>query len=297
MKKSSSILLTGSTGSLGSAILKKLPSDKNVILLQRSQPTNTFGKLHSINTNLLDSNKVLRDLKIFEKIDTIVHVAGVTDSHVAERNGNFQDNVTMAKSITTIAKNKGVSKLIFISSNAVNYSNRPYATSKKAAEEIIASLNIPSIIIRPTLILGPNSKELKRLKMATSHFPLFPLINKGEQKIQPIYVDDVASFVNHVIDKTRVKSATYSIGGKDIITTKELLNLTSKNQGKSVRFINIPTILFDSAFALTRILGIIRLSSLKDSLTTDLIVDNNKAMTDYHWEPLSFDEMKPLLFN
>lgn len=196
-------------------------------------------------------------------------MASITDNN-AHSDKDFNKNQLMAKNLIKIGKKKGVKKIIFVSSNATRYSNRKYATTKMLTEEIIRKSKISHTIVRPTLIVGKGSLDVKKIKSMTDRLPFVPIPGAKMGVSNPVYVGDVINFIDKCLDgPSKSKNKTYSIGGPKKITTYELVSMIT---GKTV-------------MSLPKWITILMNREMAKMLTTDISVDTKKAQSDMKWTP------------
>lgn len=284
------ILITGASGNLGGHVIEQIDGQQLIVLDRNKKSTiNRNLKLDRVTADLLDYEQVNNSLKQYREIPIIIHIAGITDTN--RNHPNFNDNLKMTENIIKIAKSKTTAHIIFISSNSVNYSQRPYAVSKKLSEDLVVTSGIPYTIIRPTLLLDNSSPEIKKTMILFRKLPLIPVISHGNHLIQPIFTNDLVSFIKLCINNKISLNKIYTVGGESGITYKSFLGLIAIMTKSAKSNINIPPVLFD---LLILMLKIFKQSSLVDQLTImsqDLIVDNSKAMRELSWKPSTFDEV------
>ena len=81
-----------------------------------------------------------------------------------------------------------------------------------------------TIILRPSVIFGPEDDFTNKFAKMASISPFIPLINKGLTKFQPVYVKDVAKAVYIVINNNKYLGQTYSLGGPEVVSFKEIID-------------------------------------------------------------------------
>lgn len=277
------VLITGTSGHLGSRILSKISKRHRLIALSRSVVTikETAG-LISVKADLLDLNSLTSSLTPYKEIPLIIHVAGVTDTN---SKNNFDDNILMAKNIVSVARLKKCQQIIFISSNAVNYSSRPYALTKKRAEEIITQSGVPYTIIRPTMLFDTDSPEVKKISQLCKDFPFIPLSDRGKNKVQPILTSDVVTFVELCLSQPVAYNKTYTIGGKDKISYHSFINLLFQINNIKKPIIYIPGFLFRFLKTTSKFLNLRSINDQMAIISRDITVDNHTATSDLDWHP------------
>lgn len=97
-----------------------------------------------------------------------------------------------------------------------------YARSKAAGEAAVREAAPESIIIRPSVVFGPEDDFTNRFASLARMMPVLPLIGGGETKMQPVYAGDVASAIAAAVDGTAKPGATYELGGPEVLTLREV---------------------------------------------------------------------------
>lgn len=196
-----SILVTGSSGFIGSHLIDKIP-----------HKTILFGK----KDNLLSREKVLQT----KRVDVVIHLASkIPQSNNKGKEGFFENNVLGTLNILEYCVKKRVEKLIFISSsiygkpqyNPVNEKhpilhNNPYTKSKILGEELCKiyakEYGLKIIILRLANVFGKGLKSgflISNLYEALENNKPIKIINK-KSKRDFIFVDDVVDVILLMID-------------------------------------------------------------------------------------------------
>src|SRR3954451_18546494 len=102
---------------------------------------------------------------------------------------------------------------------------------------------------RPAVKFGPDDAFLTNLVKLLRVLPVFPMFGRGETKLQPVYVEDVAEAVTRLIaNKGATRQPIYELGGPQIFTYEELLRTIAQHIGAHTKFMPMP-------FALWHVLG------------------------------------------
>jgi NADH dehydrogenase len=125
-----------------------------------------------------------------------------------------------------------------------------YAKSKLEAEQNIKKILQKTIILRPSVIFGPEDNFTNKFARVASISPFIPLINNGLTKFQPVYVKDVAKAVSAVINNNFHLGKTYNLGGPEIISFKEIIDFVLLKIRKK-------RIYFSLSFSMAKLIGII----------------------------------------
>ena len=109
------------------------------------------------------------------------------------------DGATFAKAVVNtallfdLAKRAGVEKIVHISvTNASVNSDLPYYAGKARQEQALMDCGVPYAIVRPTLVFGREDILVNNIGWLVRKFPIFPIFGKGDYRLQPVYVGDLA---------------------------------------------------------------------------------------------------------
>ena len=100
-----------------------------------------------------------------------------------------------------------------------------YARSKAAGEAAVLETLPDSVILRPSIVFGPEDDFFNKFAGMARLAPALPLIGGGATKFQPVYVCDVAEAVARAVDGDLKAGATYELGGPEVLTFKECLEV------------------------------------------------------------------------
>jgi nucleoside-diphosphate-sugar epimerase len=174
--------------------------------------------------------------------DCVVHLAAVTGK--ASRADFFRGNVDVTNTLLAACRAAGVRRFVFVSSIAAGFANRRhyhYADSKIAAEALVRASPLTSLIVRPTMILGPGSpieQSLARL----ARLPVSPIFGNGRRLVEPVDVEDVADALAGLAQAPEIKPGTIELGGPERYDLRTLYARLRSARGASAapRFLYLP---------------------------------------------------------
>ena len=181
------------------------------------RPYGIVGQVEPIFANIRDDASV-RDA--VRGADAVVNCVGTFE---AKGKNNF-DAVQSegAGRIARIAAEESVSRLIHISAIGADPEGASlYARSKGRGEAAILEAFPTAVILRPSVIFGPEDEFFNRFAGMARLSPVLPLVG-ADTKFQPVYVEDVA----HAAEKAvlgRAEPGVYELGGPDVNTFRELM--------------------------------------------------------------------------
>ncbi len=230
------ILITGSSGFVGTHLIKKLSEIHDIVSYDIKNGQDIFNK------------KLL--LSKLKGVELVIHLAAFISAKESWEAPEeyFKNNALGTLTVINNSLKAGVSKIIFFSSAAVKATPlTPYAVSKIAAEEIVKlySDKINTIIIRPENIYGPGQKEaygyvIHNFIKAAKSGESIKIFGTGNQIRDFIYIDDVIQVIHEVIKKVVKTNTTISLGsgkGTSIIT---LANNIIKTVGNKTEIKYLP---------------------------------------------------------
>jgi len=293
------ILLTGSTGFVGSYLLvrlQKLP-DYRVVSAVRSAFPSASDDVVSVGDidGTTDYSSSLTGVSMVVHAAARAHVVRdeVADSLAEFRKVNVEGTLNLARQAAVA----GVKRFVFISSIGVHglNSDNPfketdteaphdaYAISKYEAEfglrKLAAETGLEVVIIRPPLVYGGaapgNFRSLINLLAKPLPLP-FGLVNN---KRSMVYVGNLADFIIRCIEHPKAANQTFLVSDGHDVSLSELIRLIRQSMKKPAWLIPVPVSLFQLAGKLTGKMALV------DRLVGDLQVDSRKARERLNWTP------------
>jgi len=291
------VLLTGSSGFLGSYIIKYLKKFPiyDITLLVREYD-NQFEGISQI--SFFDIEKKIKNNIKINNFDVLIHCAGL--AHVAT-NKNFSSakkykvsNLDLTKLLIKFTKSLKIKKFVFLSTINVHSTKgnvgkiseetslEPsdyYALSKIKCENVIKRAfhltETKYVIIRPTVIYDQNSTKNKgnigRIQNFIFRYGFFVMpINSGKRSYTSI--DNVCSFIEFCLNKSNIDNNTYIISDSIAYKICEFIQLLASAQNKKVLCVKLPDILFKF------IMILLRKSSVSKKMFSNHIVSIDKAL-------------------
>lgn len=296
------ILLTGTTGFIGSKFLAK-ESAHNFRVVSRAKNECVESDVNCFYIKKLSS--AIDWSGAFTKIDVVVHMAAMvhtTDLNLKDNLFDYREvNCNATLHLARSAVQSGVSRFIYISTINVNEvlnksgciespsTQDAYAFSKLQAEiglrKIAEETGLEVVIIRPPLVYGANAPGNfgKLFDLAKKNLPL-PLgaINNMRSLVG---IDNLVDLIAVCIDHPKAANNTFLVSDDHDVSTSDLLKSMVVATGKKPRLIPIPLTVL-RFFA-----GLLGKSSVIDRMSSNLQVDISHTKDTLGWQPpVSFEE-------
>ncbi len=200
------------------------------------QPAGLVGQVAPVQANLRYPQSVQRAV-IGAKL--VVNAVGVLASGGKQ---TFRAiHVDGPRAIAKAAREAGVRHLVHISAiGADPKSSSRYARSKAAGEAAVLEEFPGAVIVRPSIVFGPEDQFFNRFAAMARISPLLPLIGGGRTRFQPVFVGDLAAAVAAIAAGAGKPGTIYEAGGPEVLSFRQLLDLTQEWSGRSRGYLPMP---------------------------------------------------------
>lgn len=150
-------------------------------------------------------------------------------------------HATGAGNVADAAARLGVNKLVHVSAIGADLeSNSRYAQTKAEGELRVRTAFPAAVILRPSLLFGPEDKFFNRFAGLARFLPILPLIGGGHTRFQPVFVGDVAAAIAAALEKEEAQGRTYELGGPMIYSFKQLMQIMLREIGRKRLLLPVP---------------------------------------------------------
>lgn len=146
-----------------------------------------------------------------------------------------------AEAAAKAAKAAGASVFIHMSSLGADVdSPSEYARTKAQGEARVKAAFPGAIILRPSVVFGPEDELFNRFATMARFTPFMPLVGGGETRFAPVYVGDVAEAAARLIDQGVANGRTYELGGPEVMTLRDIMSFTLRTTGRHRLLVDLP---------------------------------------------------------
>ncbi|MBC7167998.1 complex I NDUFA9 subunit family protein [Phenylobacterium sp.] len=222
------------------------------------------GQIQIVQANIRNPESVARAL---EGAQACVNLVGVL--YEAGRQKFASLHAMGARNVAEAARAAGVTRLVQMSAiGADAQSESKYARTKAEGEAAVREIFPDAVIIRPSIVFGPEDDFFNRFARMATLSPALPLIGGGKTRFQPVYVGDVAQAIARALRDPACAGQTYELGGPAVLTFRELMELVLEETQRRRFLVPLP-------FAVARAIGgvgdLIAATPVPPPLTTDQV--------------------------
>lgn len=190
-------------------------------LAEHLQPLGGVGQIMPVQANLRYRWSVDRAV---EGADAVVNLVGIL--YQSGRQSFDAVQGFGPRAIAEAARAAGLNGIVHVSAiGADAVSPAAYARTKAAGEAGVLETLPESVILRPSIVFGPEDDFFNRFAAMARMSPVLPLVGGGVTKFQPVYVGDVAAAVAKAVDGGCKPGTVYELGGPEVKSFKECLEL------------------------------------------------------------------------
>jgi NADH dehydrogenase len=185
------------------------------------QPLGGTGQIHAVQANLRYEASIRRAV---EGADGVVNLVAIMHQSGKQTFRALQG--VGAGLVARAAREAGARAFVHVSAiGASRLSPSAYARTKAEGEDLVRRAFPGAVILRPSIMFGPEDDFFNRFAAMGRISPLMPLIGGGKTRFQPVYVGDVAQAVIAGLDGRAKPGITYELGGPRVYSFRELLDM------------------------------------------------------------------------
>jgi NADH dehydrogenase len=290
------ILVTGGTGFIGPRVVHALRErDKPVRALVRRPGGRAATTLAAWGAELVQGDMTDAESlrRAVEGCEAVVHLVAIRQGRPEE----FQRVMEEAtRDLVAAAKDAGVQRFVLMSALGTSEQTKdlvPYYHAKWVQEETVRGSGLEHVIFRPSFVFARDGGILPTFRKLAKLAPVTPIIGSGRQRIQPIWIDDLAGYFAYGVDRPEAANRLFELGGPDVVSWNEFWQRLKRTLGQRRPSVHVPVRLMRMNALLTeRLPGNVPLT--RDLLTMlehgDNVVANDDAARTFRLPLVPLDE-------
>ncbi len=223
------------------------------------QPLGRVGQIHAVQANLRYPDSVAAALR---DTDIAVNLVGI----LFER-GRQRFDAVMTEGAETLARAAVAADAPLVHVSAVGAdpnATSHYARAKAEGEQRVLAAHRDAIIMRPSIVFGPEDSFFNRFAAMSRLSPALPLPGGGHTRMQPVFAGNVGEAIARAVDGDLQAGAVYELGGPAVYTFKELMQFVLATIGRRRLLLSLP-------FALMKLQGSVLQFLPKPPITPDQV--------------------------
>jgi uncharacterized protein YbjT (DUF2867 family) len=203
------------------------------------QPLGRVGQIHAVQANV----------RVGSSVEAAVRDAGVVVNLVGIlfEKGRQRFDAVQGEGAGTVAQAAAAigARLVHVSAIGADANSAShYARSKAEGERRVAAALPAAIVMRPSILFGPEDQFFNRFAAMARLSPALPLPGGGHTRFQPVFAGDVGEAIGRATDGTAkfdVKAgATYELGGPDVYGFRQLMEFVLATVGRHRLLVPVP---------------------------------------------------------
>ena len=238
------IAIFGGGGFLGKHLMRQLTkldfrvkvATRNPYLKGYLKPLGNPGQIELIKTNIFDSEDVKR---VLNNCDFVINLVGIL--YETRKQKFNQVHAQFPYLLSNLCNEIGIKNLIHVSALGVKEGHiSKYMKSKLQGEKNIIENFKRTVILRPSVIFGPEDNFFNTFASMAEFSPFLPLIGGGKTKFAPIYVGDVAKAITKSLALNVSNIKIFELGGPENYSFKKLMEILLTEIKKKRFLLHIP---------------------------------------------------------
>lgn len=233
------ILLTGATGVIGSALLRRLLDGGHEVRCLVRDPRRLGPNRVRVQITLGGLADPVALRQAVRGVSDVVHLAaGIRDQPGASIE---ELNAMATVRLLRDAERAGVERFVFFSAmGAKPISRTRFFRAKALAERAVLAARIQGLVFAPSLVYAPGDPWLTLLGRL-AHLPWMPISGSGRTRFQPIWAEDVAACVEGALGPSAVRDGRrFEIAGPEALTYEDIVRLALEAEGHRRPLVHVP---------------------------------------------------------
>jgi len=236
-----SVLVSGATGFIGTHVVHALRAREIQVRALVRRPDRAgrlaaWGVEHAAG-DVTDATSLRAAC---EGVEAVVHLVSI----IRGRPQDFERvMVEGTRNLVAAAQQAGVRRLLLASALGLDKRTKdavPYFAAKWAMERSVRESGLEHVIFRPSFVFGRDGGVLPTFVRLARFAPLTPIVGPGTQRLQPIWVEDVAEHFALAVSEPAAANRMFELGGPDVVSWNEFWERLKRRLGVRRPSIHVP---------------------------------------------------------
>jgi uncharacterized protein YbjT (DUF2867 family) len=235
------VLVTGGTGFVGPHVVHTLRARETPVRALVRDPARA-GRLVAWGVELATGDVTdpasLRAACV--GVDAVVHLVAI----IRGQPSDFERVMSQGtRNVVAAAQEAGVRRFVLASALGLDERTKdavPYFAAKWEMEQAVAESGLEHVIFRPSFVFGRDGGVLPTFIRLARFAPVTPIVGPGRQRLQPIWIDDLAEYYSRALDEPGAVNRTFELGGPDAVSWNEFWERLKRVLGVRRPSVHVP---------------------------------------------------------
>jgi uncharacterized protein YbjT (DUF2867 family) len=235
------VLVTGATGFIGPHVVHVLRAEETPVRALVRNPTRA-GRLNAWGAELAtgDVTDPASLRAACEGVDAVVHLVAIIKGSPLDFERVMSEGT---RNVVAAAQEAGVRRFVLASALGLDGRSKdavPYFAAKWEMERAVKESGLEHVIFRPSFVFGSDGGVLPTFIRLARLAPVTPIIGPGTQRLQPIWVEDLAQYYARSINEPGAANRTFDLGGPEAVTWNEFWERLKRVLGVRRPSVHVP---------------------------------------------------------
>ena len=234
-------LLTGGTGFVGGHVVRALRDAGEKVRCLVRDPGRA-SELERLGCELVQGDMTEPDTLrgAVDGVESVVHLVAIRQG----KRSQFEAVMSRGtRALLDAARDAGVRRFVHMSALGTTEETKdivPYYRAKWDMEQAVQASGLPYVIFRPSFVFAPDGGILPTFRKLAKLTPVTPIAGSGEQRLQPIWAEDLAACFVRALDDDGVTNRTLELGGPDVVSWNTLWERLKRALGVRRPSLHVP---------------------------------------------------------
>ena len=247
------ILLTGATGTIGSALLRRLTGTGEPVRCLVRDPRRLGDNRVRVQIAMGDLADPPSFRHALRGVKTVVHLAAAIRD---EPHASIEElNAVATLRLVRAAERAGARRFVFFSAmGAAHHSRTRFFRAKALGREAVEASSLETMVFSPSIVYTPGDPWLTLLERF-SYLPAIPVSGSGRARYQPIWAEDVADCVVAALMASGPRKRSFELAGPETLSYDDIVRVAMRPTGRRRRLLHVPLPLVHASLRALRRLG------------------------------------------
>jgi NADH dehydrogenase len=239
------IVVAGGSGFIGAAVVRRLVAAGEQVAVMTAHPDRSGPRIERLGARVVRGD-VLVPASLEPALsgaDAVVQALTFPTFPVEKPRKRYTfeefDHLGTER-LVKAATRAGVERYVYASgSGAAPDADKVWFRAKWWGEEAIRGSGVAHCIVRPSWVYGPEDPALNKFVALHRWLPFVPVIGDGSQRLQPVFVEDVAEVMTRAASPA-APTGTFEVGGPAVMTMDDVLSTMMEVRGRRKPLVHFP---------------------------------------------------------